>query len=287
MILVDLNQVMISNLMTQINGSSDEISENLIRHMILNSLRMYNKKFKEEYNEMVIASDDKAYWRRDIFPFYKANRKKDRDSSPYDWSLIFDTLNKVRDEIKDNFPYKVIRVDRTEADDVIGTLVHEFGVYMNCDTTEKILILSSDKDFLQLQKFSNVDQYNPSAKKFIRTNNPLQFLREHIIKGDRGDGIPNILSGDDFIVKSIRQRPITSKKLNVWVDKEPEELGDEAMTKNFKRNESLIDLSKIPNEYRSKIITEFVSTPKKGKDKLLNYFVKHKMKMLIEHIQEF
>ena len=236
---------------------------------------------------MVIASDDKAYWRRDIFPFYKANRKKDRDSSPYDWSLIFDTLNKVRDEIKDNFPYKVIRVDRTEADDVIGTLVHEFGVYMNCDTTEKILILSSDKDFLQLQKFSNVDQYNPSAKKFIRTNNPLQFLREHIIKGDRGDGIPNILSGDDYIVKSIRQRPITSKKLNIWVDKEPEELGDETMTKNFKRNESLIDLSKIPNEYRSKIITEFVSTPKKGKDKLLNYFVKHKMKMLIEHIQEF
>jgi len=287
MILVDLNQVMISNLMTQINGSSEEISENLIRHMILNSLRMYNTKFKDEYNEMIIASDDKAYWRRDIFPYYKANRKKDRDSSPYDWSLIFDTLNKVRDEIKDNFPYKVIRVDRTEADDVIGTIVHKFGVYMNCDTTEKILILSSDKDFLQLQKFSNVDQYNPSTKKFIRTNQPLQFLREHIIKGDRGDGIPNILSGDDFIVKSIRQRPITSKKLNVWVDKEPEDLGDEVMTKNFKRNESLIDLSKIPNEYKDKIIAEFTSTPKKGKEKLLNYFVKHRMKMLIEHIQEF
>jgi len=288
MILVDLNQVMIANLMMQVNSNAaNQIDENLIRHMVLNSLRMYNVKFKDEYGEMVICSDDKKYWRRDIFPYYKASRKKDREASPFDWNLIFETLNKVRDEIRENFPYKVIQVEKTEADDVIGTLCHEFGVFLNASDQERILILSSDKDFQQLQKFVNVDQYSPMAKKFIRNNSPDKFLKEHILKGDRSDGIPNFLSSDDCFVTESRQKPVTEKKLNSWMDQEPEEFCDENMLRNYRRNEMLIDLSKIPQEFKQKILDTYKTAKTNGREKIFDYLIKHRMKMLMEHIQEF
>lgn len=286
MILVDLNQVMISNLMMQIRNAS-EVDENLIRHMVLNSIRMYNVKFKEEYGQMIICADDKKYWRRDLFPYYKASRKKAREESPLDWGLIFESLNKIRDELKENFPYKVLQVDKTEADDIIATLCHEHGVYLKNDATEKILILSSDKDFLQLQKFANVEQYSPMQKKFLRESNPERFLREHILKGDKGDGIPNFLSQDSIFVSDGRQKPVTEKKLNTWVTQDPESFCDETMLRNYRRNEMLIDLSKVPEEYKQNILNAYKNAPSNGRDKIFNYFVKHRMKMLMEHIQEF
>lgn len=288
MILLDLNQVMISNLMMQPGITSAGINENLIRHMVLNSIRMYNVKFKEEYGELVVCADDKKYWRRDLFPYYKASRKKAREESPYDWNLIFETLNRVRDEIRENFPYKVLQIDKTEADDVIGTICTTYGVELRNSQSEKILILSSDKDFMQLQKFANVDQYSPIAKKFLKTSEPVKFLKEHIIKGDRGDGIPNILSSDDTFITESRQKPVTEKKLNIWVTQKPEDFCDASMLRNYQRNESLIDLSKVPSEYAEKILTAYRSPKEvKGKDKILNYFIKNRMKQLMEHIQEF
>ena len=288
MILLDLNQVMISNLMMQPGIASGGIDENLIRHMVLNSIRMYNVKFKAEYGDLVICADDKKYWRKDLFPYYKAARKKSREDSPYDWNLIFETLNRVRDEIRENFPYKVIQIDKTEADDVIGTICINYGVELRNSQSEKILILSSDKDFMQLQKFANVDQYSPMAKKFLKTSEPIKFLKEHILKGDRGDGIPNILSSDDTFVTEARQKPVTEKKLNTWVAQKPEDFCDASMLRNYQRNESLIDLSKVPSEYADRILTAYRSPKEvKGKDKVLNYFIKNRMKQLMEHIQEF
>jgi len=288
MILLDLNQVMISNLMMQPGIASGGIDENLIRHMVLNSIRMYNVKFKEEYGDLVICADDKKYWRKDLFPYYKAARKKSREDSPYDWNLIFETLNRVRDEIRENFPYKVIQIDKTEADDVIGTICTNYGVELRNSQSEKILILSSDKDFMQLQKFANVDQYSPMAKKFLKTSEPIKFLKEHILKGDRGDGIPNILSSDDTFITEARQKPVTEKKLNTWVAQKPEDFCDASMLRNYQRNESLIDLSKVPSEYTDRILTAYRSPKEvKGKDKVLNYFIKNRMKQLMEHIQEF
>jgi hypothetical protein len=288
MILLDLNQVMISNLMMQPGIANGGIDENLIRHMVLNSIRMYNVKFKDEYGDLVICADDKKYWRKDLFPYYKAARKKSREDSPYDWNLIFETLNRVRDEIRENFPYKVIQIDKTEADDVIGTICINYGVELKNSQSEKILILSSDKDFMQLQKFANVDQYSPMAKKFLKTSEPIKFLKEHILKGDRGDGIPNILSSDDTFITEARQKPVTEKKLNTWVAQKPEDFCDASMLRNYQRNESLIDLSKVPSEYADRILTAYRSPKEvKGKDKVLNYFIKNRMKQLMEHIQEF
>ena len=286
MILLDLNQVMISNLMMQPDVLKG-IDENMVRHMVLNSIRGYNVKFKEKYGEIIICTDSTKYWRKDIFPYYKAARKKSREDSPFYWNLIFQTLNKIREELKEYSPYRVLHVDKTEADDIIGTLCHKFGVQLNNSATEKILILSSDKDFMQLQKYTNVEQYSPMAKKFLKTDDAEEFLKLHIIKGDTGDGIPNFLSEDDAIVAGVRQKAVTEKKLNIWLKEEPQVFCDSDMLRRYKRNEALIDLSKVPAEYQENILNTYNSTPKKGREKLLTYFINNRMKLLIEHLQEF
>ena len=112
-----------------------KIDEGLIRHIVLNSLRSYTKQFKAKYGNMVICCDSKKYWRREVFPFYKSNRKKDRDKSDFDWNLIFETLNKIRDELKQNLPYRVIEVEGAEADDIIAVLAGRMSPH------EDILIL--------------------------------------------------------------------------------------------------------------------------------------------------
>lgn len=281
MIIVDLNQVMISNLMMQIGSHKNiKIEEDLVRHMVLNSIRSYKVKFSEKYGEIVIACDDKHYWRKQIYPYYKANRKKNREASELDWNSIFEVLNKIRDELKENFPYKVIQVPHAEADDVIATLV------MNSTFNEKILIMSGDKDFSQLHKFPNVDQYSPVLKKWIRCDNPSAFLKEHIMRGDVGDGIPNFLSNDNVFVMSERQSPISAKKLETWLSKEPEEFCTETMLRNYKRNQMLIDLECIPDDIKKEVLEQFVQQ-QKDRSKLFNYFIEHRLKNLMENINEF
>lgn len=281
MILLDLNQVMIANFMSQIGNHTDtKIDEGLFRHMVLNSIRSIKTKFSE-YGELVIACDDKKLWRRELFPFYKANRKKTRNASELDWAAIFNTLSKIKLELKEYFPYRVIQVEGAEADDVIGTLTKKFN-------SEKILIVSGDKDFRQLQKFYNVFQYDPINKKFIKEDAAFRQLKELIIKGDRGDGIPNILSPDNCIIDSIRQKAISSKKLKEWLDQEPELfLSTDELSKNWNRNKVLIDLECIPDNITEKIIMEYNKQENKTKEKIFDYLINNKMKVLVEHINEF
>ena len=284
MIIVDLNQVMISNLMMTLgnHASGTQIEEDLLRHFILNSIRSYNVKFKSEYGEMIIACDDKNYWRRQIFPYYKANRKKDRDSSDLDWNSIFQSLNKIRDELKEYFPYRVIQIDTAEADDVIGTLCMKFA-----NTHEKILIISGDKDFKQLQQFNNVKQYDPVRKRWMTENDPSKFLKEHIIRGDKGDGVPNFMSPDDCIVLNTRQKAITQKKLDQWLYMEPEQFCDEKMLRGFRRNEQMVDLTKIPEAIQDAVIQSYKAQEGKGRDKLFNYFIENRLKNLLTDIGQF
>jgi hypothetical protein len=286
MLILDLNQVMISNLMVSLNREPD-VNEDLVRHMILNSIRMYRQKFVAEYGELIIACDDKNYWRKDIFPYYKAHRKEDRSKSTHDWNKIFECLNKIRDELKQYFPYKTIQVERAEADDVIGVLTKRFGVYLNNKDTEKVLILSGDKDFGQLQKYLNVEQYSPVLKKWIRIQDPHRFLREHIMKGDRGDGIPNLLSEDSCIISKKRQKPLASKKVDSWIDLEPEKFCDKEMYRNYRRNEALVDLEQVPVEISEKILEQYENCKPAKRSGLLNYFIKNKLKNLMDVIGEF
>ena len=285
MYIIDFSQVMLSNIIVQLgNHTNAQVDENMCRHMVLNSIRMYKTKFGPEYGKMVIACDATNYWRRQLFPYYKANRKKSQAASELDWKAIFECLNKIRDELTEYFPYSIIRIDTAEADDIIGTLCKEYG-----NTNEKILIISGDKDFQQLQRFMNVKQYNPVMKKFITCNDPDRFLKEHIIKGDSGDGIPNFLSDDNSLVTGVRQKPITQKKLDSWVNKNPEEFCDSlTQLRNYKRNQQLIDLNMIPDEVYDRVIESYVSQlEKKASPGLMNYFITNRLKNLMENMNEF
>ena len=285
MIIVDLNQVMLSNLLMQLgNHTNAQLDENMVRHMILNSLRSYRQKFKDEYGELVIACDNTNYWRKKIFPYYKANRKKNIENSELDWKNIFECLNKIRSELKEYFPYKVLDVEAAEADDVIATLVSKFGSELN--TGEKILILSGDKDFIQLHTYANVEQYDPTRKKWIKHDDPERFLHEHILKGDAGDGIPNVLSPDNVFVVGDRQRPLTAKKMEKILGTDLEDM-DTMLARNYSRNVKLIDLAFTPEEIREKVMRQYEEQDNRDRSKLLNYFIANKLKNLTEHLGEF
>jgi hypothetical protein len=282
MILIDLNQVLLSGLMAQIaNQKGVALNEDLVRHLILNILRMHIKNFRKEYGEVVLCCDNRKYWRKEVFPFYKAGRKKARDKSDLDWHIIFDMLAKFKQELKENFPYKVIDVDGAEADDIIGTLVPRYA------TQEKILILSSDGDFLQLQKYPNVKQYNPAQKKYVKSDNPLEDLKLKIIEGDKGDGIPNILSPSDVFVREARQKPLTKGVKDKLLNEDVESWSDQNAYAGFTRNRMLIDLSYIPDEIKQRIINNYDETKPVPRNRLLNYFIDKKLKNLIDVIEEF
>ena len=290
MLILDLNQVMLSNLMVSLSGHKIVMDENLLRHMILNTIRSNLVKFRGEYgDDLVIACDDKNYWRKSYFPYYKANRKKNRDASDLDWNNIFQSLNKIRDEIRDNFPYRTIQVESAEADDIIGTLCNEYGRELG---GEPILIISGDKDFVQLQKYSNVSQYDPVRKRWLKNPRPTEFLYEHIIKGDSGDGVPNFLSEDDIFISEGRQRPVTSKKLKAWLSellngKTPEEIFTHEQLRNWNRNRSLIDLDMVPDDIREQVLQQFNEQENRDRSQLFNYFIANKLKNLTEKIGEF
>ena len=290
MILIDFTQIAIGSLMVAINRGGQEVDDTLVRHLVLNNLRYYRSRFTEEYGELVICCDSKHYWRRDYFPNYKANRKKDRASSGYDWDFIFTTLNGVRDEIKEHFPYKVLEVYGAEADDIIAILIKQ--VYDDPDN----IIISSDKDFIQLHGY-HVKQYSPVSKKLINGTDPLAYLREHIIKGDRSDGVPNVLSPDDTFVAEKRQKSMRktmlmtlTEAMDKWEPKDLFQLAKcnrDTWMHNWQRNETLIDLDKIPHDIRDKILREFKNAPTGDRSKLFNYFVEKKLNNLIQSIGDF
>ena len=294
MILVDMNQVCISNLMVSLTTTNNKLSESLVRHMVLKSLRFYRSKFSAEFGELVLCYDSKNYWRRQEFPYYKGTRKKDREKSSLDWNEIFELLNKIRDEIRSNMPYKVVEVDGAEADDVIASPVKDqamcnIRLQNNMQPPKKVLILSGDKDFVQLQRYKFVNQYNPIQKKFMNGVDPKTYLLEHIIKGDRGDGIPNFLSDDDtFVSAGKRQRPLSKVKLAQWVEQSPEDFcNTDGQLANYHRNRKLIDFTFIPDEVYNNIINTYESIEPHPRGKMYPYFARHELNEMLDHITEF
>ena len=269
---------MMASLFQSLKYSKEEVNEEYLRHLILNTYRFYRKKFFKEYGELVLCHDSTNYWRKDNFPQYKANRKKSLDKTGLDWKTIFSTMDKIREEIKDIFPYKNIKIYRMEADDIIATMCYEFH------NREKILIISSDKDFQQLQKFPSVEQYSPTKKIKLVCENPELFLISHIIKGDSSDGIPNILSDSDtFVVEGKRQNSCGTKKVKEIIQN-IEEWKDSA---NWSRNEKLIDLNCLPELYRHKVLDVYNKITVGDRSRLLNYFISKKLKNLLTSIVEF
>ena len=281
MILVDMNQIGVASVMMHLNITKrDSVDVPLVRHMILNSLRMYRQMFREEYGELVICYDSRHYWRRDFFPEYKASRKKTRETSGHDWNDIFDCLNTVKEELIEFFPYKVLEVYGAEADDIIGTL---------CATiSEEIMIISGDKDFIQLQRFPNVKQFSPITKKTVNGANPGGYLKEHVFRGDTSDGVPNVLSPDNTFTDGLRQRPLGKKKIASWMDHNFEDVApNDEVKRNYQRNATLINLDNVPEELEMQIMKAYKEAPCGDRSKLLNYFIQSRLKNLTNEIGEF
>ena len=279
MILLDYSQTVIGSFMAVSRGKP-VVEEDLLRHTILNSIRMFRNKFTKDYGEMVICCDDKDNWRKEVFPEYKANRRKNRENDPTDWKTLFELLHEMREELTKYFPYKVMHVDTAEADDIIGVLVD------HCEENPT-LILSSDKDFIQLQKYQGVRQWSPLQKKFI-VGDPAESLYDKTIRGDTGDGVPNILSSDDtLITEGKRQTPITKKKMELWRGKKPEEFCNEAMLRNYHRNKTLVDLRETPESIRINIVNQYDNQEAGDRSQLWNYFVDNRLKNLMDVIDEF
>ena len=279
MIVIDMNQISVASLMMHLHMNKGELEEDMVRHMILNSVRMYRTMFNEDYGEIVLAYDSRAYWRKEIFPQYKSNRRKNREEDDKDWDSIFGVLNSIKEEIKEFLPYKVVEVYGAEADDVIAVLCKH---YQN----EKIMIVSGDKDFIQLQKYKNVKQYSPITKKHVSGIDPNVYIKEHILKGDKSDGVPNVLSPDHTFTDDLRQRPLTSKKIESILAQDIDELDDE-IRRNYQRNDKLINLDNIPKDIESDILNSFASASYGDRRHLLNYFIEKRLTSLTENIGEF
>ena len=282
MILLDYSQIALSNIIVQKLND-----ENMIRHMILNSIRMYNKKYRNEYGQMVICADGMNTWRREYFPEYKANRKKSRDATSHmDWPEIFRILGALREDLGEHFPYKVLHIEGCEADDIIGALTirtQEFGQH------EPVMIVSSDKDFIQLQKFNNVKQFSPIQKKVVTDKNPRTYLFNHIMRGDVGDGIPNILSKDDTFVSESKQTPLRQTRIDDWLERSDDlkSAMPEELYRNYQRNKTLMDLEEIPESIQETIINKYDNQKLPMKMKVLNYLIKNRCSNLIECVEEF
>jgi hypothetical protein len=277
MILIDANQIAISHLMVR-HKIENEINIDTVRRSIIRVLARIEKRFGGEYGKMVLCYDDKNYWRRQIFPFYKQNRKQEREKSKYDWDKVFSVLNKIRDEVRSNFPYHVIQVQGAEADDVIASLVR---MNLQQQQQEPILILSADKDFIQLHRYPLVKQYDPIRNRWIENSDPVGFLQEHIIRGDRSDGIPNILTCDDAIVTGKPQKKMSKEKIASLASMKPEEFTNFIRLRNWKRNSELIDFTKIPTPVVERIITTFTGSKPNSSVKI-NYFIDNNIQDLIE-----
>ena len=289
MILIDYNQVCLASIFAfqnDIKKGSDSDKKNLIRHVALSSIKSYKKKYGKEYGDIVIASDGRKYWRKEFFPNYKGLRKKHREESDLDWGMIFDTLGEIRDDIREHFPYKVIHLDRCEADDVIAVLAEstqEFGRF------ENVMIVSSDKDFKQLQQYDNIKQFSPMLKKQVTVNKKelKEWMVEHIVKGDSGDGVPNILCGDNVLMEGIRQSPVSSKRLQEFFERGFDACRNDEERRNWHRNETLVNFKYIPQDIKDVINAEFEVKPKGDKNSIMNYLIKNRCRLLLDEIEEF
>jgi hypothetical protein len=282
MIVLDLNQVLLANFFASVGKHTNiAIEPSLMRHMVLNTIRAINVKFRREYGDLVIAADSKANWRKEYYPYYKANRKQTRDKSDIDWKSVFECMDMIKSDLQEFFPYKFIQIEGCEADDVIGTLIRKPSE----PHVGNHIIISGDKDFKQLQTSQYIHQYDPIQKKYIKETDPAEYLETHILEGDRSDGVPNVLSEDNCMVIGIRQGRMTQRRRDEL--KGIEDRPNDKYYRNWIRNRTLIDLNFTPQGLQDQIRAHYVEYQPASKSKLMPYLMKHGMNSLTENINDF
>lgn len=281
-----------------VKGADTKKMVDIIRHVALSTLLSHKQKFSSKYpGDVVIAVDDREYWRRNYFPNYKGMRKKNRAESNVDWKSIFEISSQLKSEFKEVFPYRFVQAAGAEADDVIGVLCkwwqdNELNETVFQSDPKEVLIISNDGDFGQLHKYKNVRQWNPITKKLV-DKAPKHFLLEKVIQGDSGDGIPNVKSPDNALMDGIRQSPITAKlkeaAVNKFINGEPITFGNAEMDRNYIRNRNLIDFDFIPVEITNRVIEAYLNSEpiNRSQSKIFNYFIEHRCKQLMDRITQF
>ena len=275
-ILIDNNQIILSSIFTAAKTAQSEDDYGFIRHLVLNTYRKYLSKFRRDYGELVICNDSKNVWRKDFFPQYKKNRSERQKKSKFDWGKIFNELHTIREEMKDVFPYRFVQVERAEADDIIAVIAKNFH------HKEKIMIVSSDKDFQQLQRYPNVEQYSPSKKGILRCDDPYDFLLDHVVRGDSSDGVPNAISDDAVFVEGRRQTRLTNKKIE-----ELKEVGFQQEDNFMERNQKLIDLTMVPDYIEEETMRQMETEVSGDRSKILEYMMKYRLRSLIDNLEDF
>lgn len=285
MILVDFSNTIYSNIFAQTKGGAIQDND-LLRHMVCNSLRNIKMKHGRKYGRMVLCYDSGNPWRREYFPHYKAKRKQQRaETSQDDVAAMFDFIAEIQSDLFTFSPYPCIATSRCEADDIIAVLTKQFR------TTEPVLIVSGDSDFYQLHS-DMVNQYLPQKNQKVQCENPHDTLLEKIARGDSSDSIPNVLSDDDvFVTEGKRQKPMRQAMLNQVIrGKFP----STEVSTNWDRNATLIDLDNIPTEYAQSIPNTYaiVSHAKYNHTRnrgmaFYQYLTQNKMKLLAEKAEEF
>lgn len=280
--LVDASNLVFSQCLNYHRETKDQPDLQMIRILVLEELIKHRSRLKKDYQEWVMCYDGQKYWRKDIFPYYKGRRQEDREKSDFDWDGFFPLYEQFKQELKENFPIKCLQVHGAEGDDLIASLCKVYGPHRD------ICILSSDKDFIQIQQTiaPKVKQWSLYHGKWLTPKNSEYDLLEHIIRGDTDDGVPNILSdGDTFMVKGKRQKSVFAK----WVEEcsqyglaSPEKFcKTHQALENFERNRKLIDLREIPEDLTQKIVAEY-ETLETPSGKAYNYMVGHRLTRLME-----
>jgi hypothetical protein len=298
-ILIDFSGMLHSNthaLGDCMHNGVDTPAIDLLRHSMLSSILNIKRKFGKTYGDIVIACDGRDYWRKSVFPNYKVHRAAKRAESNVNWQAVLSAGDTIKSDLKTVFGYCVVEVHTAEADDIIGALVKHLQTNdlqtegLCFGEPQEILIVSKDHDFLQLQKFGNVTQYNTTSKKIIRVSvqDALDALNEHIIRGDAGDGVPNMLSADDSIVRGIKQTPITSGRLDRLKDVDALTYNE---MRNYTRNRQLVDLDYIPESLVADILACYNDakcvTISRRSAGIFDYFVKNRLIKLMDNIKEF
>jgi hypothetical protein len=278
MIFIDFNQVVITEIHRFYAYNKTQLTQNDLLHISFTALKKCTSLFRK--HNIVIACDSKTYWRKDLYKLYKFHRKDLREKSPLDWNFIHKTLNEVKADLHEYFPYKVLEVDSAEADDIIGTLVPRFAPH------GPVIICSADRDFVQLQQYPNVKQYDPKISAYVTSDDPVKDLKIKIIKGDRGDFIPSFLSPDDQFMTGKRQTRITEEKLQQWLNESPEVFCNNDTLQNYYRNQKLIDFNFIPSEVKQRIIDRYDELEFKGKN-IFRYFMSKGLVAFLDDVGEF
>ncbi len=288
--LVDFSQIVLSSIMATYKPT-DLLTTDLIRHIVLNTLRSNVLKNKIKYPRIILCIDNGngGYWRKKKAWYYKFKRSSQRDESGWDFDTIFNAMAMIRKEISENMPYWVMDIQGVEADDHIGVLTKYYvakGV--------PVLITSSDGDFTQLHTDKLVRQWSPIQKKWVKPKHgsPEMDIMYKCIKGDRKDGIAPMKTTNCHYTHGDGRRapPMRAEELRTLMtsnDEELQELLTEEQYARYTENRELLDFEFIPQDIHDSIITQFEEQRPAARSKLMMYFASHKLDKLVACMSEF